>query len=129
MIGTFGTNETFPSSIEKLKRLNQYKFNLCFENCYHEFWGRDYITEKIFDCFRAKTIPIYWGCYNIEDHIPKGLFIDFRDFKNDIPKLVDYLLSIKEREYNKRTEEAFKFDKRCNYGKVENLKKLLMEIK
>lgn len=127
-IGNFGTNETFPSSIEKLKILNKYKFNLCFENCYHELWSWDYITEKIFDCFRAKTIPIYWGCYNIEDHIPKDLFIDFRDFKSNIPKLVEYLLSISKEEYNERTERAFRFEQTCQYGKVEHLQNLLLEI-
>jgi hypothetical protein len=38
------------------------------------------VTEKIFDCFAAGTIPIYWGASNVEDYIPKDCFIDRRNF-------------------------------------------------
>jgi len=27
-----------------------------------------YFTEKILDCFRTRTVPIYWGCTNIREH-------------------------------------------------------------
>jgi hypothetical protein len=65
---------------EKLVTLRKYKFALCYEN------GRDidgYITEKIFDCFFAGTIPIYWGANNIQDYIPENCFIDKRNYKLD----------------------------------------------
>jgi hypothetical protein len=29
---------------------------------------QDYFTEKILDCFRSYTVPIYVGCKNIEDY-------------------------------------------------------------
>ena len=29
-----------------------------------------YITEKIFDCFLARSVPVYWGPGNIADHVP-----------------------------------------------------------
>lgn len=115
--------ETCPSSLSKLKILNKYKFNLCFENCYHELWSWDYITEKITDCFKAKTIPIYYGCYNIEKHIPKKLYIDFRDFKN-LNDLVDYLLSIDKKKYEEMTNEALNFMKNLTKGTTKELKKL-----
>jgi hypothetical protein len=57
--------------------LSQYKFSICYEN------ARDipgYITEKIFDCFFASCVPIYWGANNIEDYIPKDCFIDKKLF-------------------------------------------------
>jgi hypothetical protein len=59
--------------------LEKYKFSICYEN------ARDtpgYITEKIFDCFFAGCVPIYWGANNITDHIPKECFIDKRDFED-----------------------------------------------
>lgn len=28
----------------------------------------NYFTEKLIDCFKTKTIPIYWGCPNIGDY-------------------------------------------------------------
>ena len=65
----------------KLKRdvLQKYKFAICYEN------ARDipgYITEKIFDCFFAGCVPVYWGAPNVTDHIPEDTFIDRRDFKS-----------------------------------------------
>ena len=38
-------------------------FGIAIENFSH----RGFFTEKILDCFLLKTIPIYWGCSNIED--------------------------------------------------------------
>lgn len=64
--------------ISKLKVLEKYKFSLCFENT--SFSG--YITEKMFDCFFAGTIPIYLGAPDITDHVPQQSFIDFRHFKS-----------------------------------------------
>ena len=37
--------------------LQNYKFNLCFENA--SFPG--YLTEKLFDAYNAGCVPIYWG--------------------------------------------------------------------
>lgn len=59
--------------------LEKYRFAICYEN------ARDipgYITEKIFDCFFAGCIPIYWGANNITEHIPKECFIDRREFSS-----------------------------------------------
>jgi tRNA C32,U32 (ribose-2'-O)-methylase TrmJ len=64
----------------KMPVLRNYKFALCYEN------GRDidgYITEKVFDCFFAGTIPIYWGANNISQYVPINCYIDRTKFKND----------------------------------------------
>lgn len=57
--------------------LMQSRFSICFENARDI---RGYITEKIFDCFFAGCVPIYWGEPNIQTVIPSNCFIDFRDF-------------------------------------------------
>ena len=57
--------------------LPHYKFSICYENA-RELSG--YITEKIFDCFHASCVPIYYGAPNIEKYIPADIFIDFRKF-------------------------------------------------
>ncbi|WP_128657183.1 glycosyltransferase family 10 domain-containing protein [Paenibacillus sp. 598K] len=57
--------------------LPHYKFSICYENA-RELNG--YITEKIFDCFHASCVPIYYGAANIEKYIPADTFIDFRKF-------------------------------------------------
>jgi hypothetical protein len=37
--------------------LNQYRFNLCFENDLYP----NYVSEKIFDAYASECIPIWWG--------------------------------------------------------------------
>ena len=63
----------------KLKFLNSYKFNLCFENS--SFPG--YATEKLYEALCAKTIPIYWGSPTIDcDFNPKA-FLNWHDYEDD----------------------------------------------
>lgn len=62
----------------KYETLSKYNFAITYENMI--FPG--YITEKIFDCFFAGTIPIYFGAPDIKKYVPEECFIDRRDFKN-----------------------------------------------
>ena len=71
---------------EKLETLAAYKFSLCFENS--RFAG--YVSEKIFDCFFTRTIPIYLGAPDIGRYVPPETFIDLRSFR-DYRALEDYL--------------------------------------
>lgn len=80
----------------KLDVLSRYKFNLCFENCIAE----GYISEKIIDCFKARTVPIYYGAPNIDKYIPKNCFIDYRDF-TDNQSLFDFLKGMADKEYKR----------------------------
>jgi hypothetical protein len=45
----------------KIEALQDYMFSVIVENSKSDW----YFTEKIIDCFRTGTIPIYWGCNNI----------------------------------------------------------------
>lgn len=85
---------------DKIKTLSGFKYSLCFENLTNV---KGFITEKIFDCFKARCVPIYWGASNIEEYIPKDCFIDFRDF-GDYEKLLIFLTSIDENKYNSYIE-------------------------
>lgn len=73
----------------KYSTLGKYNFCLCFEN----MAMNGYITEKIFDCFYAGTIPIYLGAADIDKYIPKSTYIDFRDF-NNVSELLLYIHSL-----------------------------------
>jgi len=64
-----------PSKFEVLSR---YQFCLCFENMAMD----GYITEKIFDCFYAGTIPLYLGAPDISKYIPEEIYIDCRNFSS-----------------------------------------------
>jgi len=62
----------------KWETLARYDFALCFENATVKGW----LTEKLFDCLRTGTIPIYWGATDIDKLIPPDCFIDMRQFAN-----------------------------------------------
>lgn len=64
------------SCISKYEVLSQYTFALCFEN----MAMKGYITEKIFDCLYAGSIPLYLGAKDISDLIPEEVYIDCRKF-------------------------------------------------
>lgn len=63
----------------KLKFLNSYKFNLCFENSSYP----GYATEKLYDALCAKTVPIYWGSPTIECDFNTNAFLNWHDYGND----------------------------------------------
>ena len=60
----------------KLEALSRYTFSICFENAALN----GYLTEKLFDCFAAGTVPIYWGATDIEKLVWPECFIDMRKF-------------------------------------------------
>lgn len=78
---------TIPAKWEVLRR---YRFSLCYENMQNQL---GYITEKIFDCFVAGCVPVYWGASNITDYVPANCFIDRRNFATD-KELYHFLKSI-----------------------------------
>jgi hypothetical protein len=78
----------------KRSTLERYRFAICFENA-HSI--SSYITEKIFDCFMAGCVPIYWGAPNVTDHIPADCFIDFRNFM-DFGRVHDHIVQMEEGE-------------------------------
>jgi hypothetical protein len=62
----------------KAETLGGYRFAICFENMVLQGW----ITEKIFDCFRAGCVPVYLGAPEVRELIPSEAFIDMRQFTN-----------------------------------------------
>lgn len=80
---------------DKIPVLEKYKFAICYEN------ARDipgYITEKIFHCFFAGCVPVYWGANNITDYIPENCFIDKHKF-GTYDELYQYMSNITDLEY------------------------------
>ena len=61
------------STDDKLATLAGYRFAICYENA-RNFPG--YITEKLFDCMLAGTVPVYWGAPNVSQWVPADCFID-----------------------------------------------------
>jgi hypothetical protein len=63
----------------KLKFINSYKFNLCFENSSYP----GYATEKLYEALCAKTVPIYWGSPTIECDFNTKAFLNWHDYQDD----------------------------------------------
>lgn len=56
----------------KIYLLKEYMFSFAIENSREPY----YFTEKLIDCFVTGTVPIYWGCPQIEKFFnPDGMII------------------------------------------------------
>lgn len=89
----------------KREVLKHYKFSIAFENV-KGLSGL--ITEKIFDCFDAGTVPIYLGAPNIRNYIPESTFVDFAKFGN-YQALYEYLSNMPEKIHRGYLDAAHEF--------------------
>lgn len=105
--------------------LSQYKFCVCYENA-REIPG--YITEKIFDCFAAGCVPIYWGAPNVTDLIPADAFIDRRHFRCN-SELYRFLKSISNARYLDYVDNiaAFLGSERARFFSAEHFVETIMK--
>lgn len=76
-------NTLFPAKgrgdeIGKIKFLNKYKFNICFENS--STFG--YNTEKLLHPLAINVLPIYWGDPNITNIFNPNAFFDLNKFES-----------------------------------------------
>jgi hypothetical protein len=67
---------------DKWHGLAPYKYSLAIENSVHPF----YWTEKLADPILAYSMPVYYGCSNIENYFPEGtlILIDINDLEKSI---------------------------------------------
>ena len=77
--------------ITLLNILNKYKFIYIFENSITD----GYITEKIFNCFFARTIPIYFGPNDKYTYFNKTSFINIETFNDNT---LNYIKNLNENE-------------------------------
>ena len=77
------------SQQEKIEKLKEYKFNIAFENSYHD----GYITEKILEPFGAGCIPLYSGGKRAKEYFNENSFIFREDFQS-IEQYVEKIISV-----------------------------------
>lgn len=70
----------------KTTGLNDYYFSITMENCKEDY----YYTEKLLDCFKTKTLPIYWGCPSISKFFDIDGIITF-DTKDELYSILNKL--------------------------------------
>ena len=70
---------------DKWTAIAPYKYSLAIENNVIP----DYFTEKLTECFLSYTMPIYFGCPNIDQYFDTRsmILIDINDYKNSIKKI------------------------------------------
>lgn len=68
--GTVDKLDNFIKGKTKWDGTVNYKYSIAIENCVKP----NYFSEKFTDCILAWTIPIYYGCPNIDKYFPKGCY-------------------------------------------------------
>jgi hypothetical protein len=74
----------------KTEALKDYMFSIVIENTKKDY----YFTEKLIDCFRTGTIPIYYGCPSISNFFDMSGVITFNNIK-DLPHIIDNICNSK----------------------------------
>jgi hypothetical protein len=75
--------------LNKNKFLSNYKFTIAFENSISE----GYTTEKIFDAFNSKTVPIYFGNPLINLEFNNDSFINCHEF-NNFDEVIQHIIEL-----------------------------------
>ena len=72
------------------------QFHICIENSKQ----KNFFTEKLIDCLITKTVPVFWGCENINK------FFDTRGFfiANNLEDIVNICNSLTENSYQEKIE-------------------------
>ncbi len=73
-------DERFKGAFKETEPYLDYKFHIAIEN----FSTNHYFSEKIKNPLLSNTIPIYYGCINIEKYLPKQCIQLNGDINNDI---------------------------------------------
>lgn len=109
--GWTGKKENIKGQVkEKKQGLVNYMFSLSIENSNE----KNYISEKFFDCILTDTVPVYYGCNNIQDLIPENCYIKL-DNITDVTYVKECLRYINDNAktlYEKMKPELLKFKKR-----------------
>ena len=84
-VDLFGTGASSPIEFKE-QALSDYMYTIVVENVSAE----NYFTEKIVDPILLGTVPLYWGCPNIENFFMKDAIIKFKTIE-ELRKLVETL--------------------------------------
>lgn len=89
------------SLVDKYDGLMPYEFSITIEN----FREKNYLSEKFYDAINCKTVPVYFGCTNVNEiENPKG-FISLKNL-DDITPIEDIVNSNYDyRDFAKKLEE------------------------
>ena len=111
---TILSNKSCYHDLTLLNVINQYKFIYCFENSIND----GYITEKIFNVFFGRSIPIYFGPNDKYRYFNKNSFIDIENMDDNIINQIK-CLDKNEQLYNEFLNNEILNDKFDNENYIE----------
>lgn len=91
------------------------QFHVAIENSRQN----NYFTEKVMDCFKTKTVPIYYGCPNIGEYFDTGGMITVESKE----EIIEVCNSINEDTYNSKLQQI-----EYNYKKCEEYANLIQGL-
>jgi hypothetical protein len=117
------------SNYNNLKKINEYLFCYAAECISDPFWGHNYLTERVFNTFKSKTVLIYFGATNVDELLPSDIFVNVRKFPN-METLSDYLivLSKDKKRYTEMVEEAYKWNLTTTLGDIRYQEELWQRV-
>ncbi|MAF12189.1 hypothetical protein CMK11_17220 [Candidatus Poribacteria bacterium] len=80
------------------RKMSEYRYCICFENAHDPFWTAGVFSERLLHCIESRTVPIYYGCSNIERYVPPECYVDYREFE-DFGELSHHLDEMTDSEY------------------------------
>jgi hypothetical protein len=89
------TSARGPYRGSKLELLQNYRFNIAYENCLNDC---GYISEKLFDALLAGCVPVYLGNRSIQRYVPEQVFVDARKFATHVD-LIGYIRSMSDEQW------------------------------
>jgi len=99
--------------------LSTTKFSLVIENSVIN----GYLTEKIWNSLRARSIPVYYGHRSVYERIPKDCFIYGFDYSKD--EIVTMCENMSDKEYNQYIQNINEFVKQDKEHSWENLYRIV----
>ncbi len=103
------------SPINKHEILKNYQYSIAIENVCEQ----NYISEKFFDCILNDTMPIYYGCPNINDVFDENCYIPLKIENESIIDDLKKIISV-----DNRNKEAFLDAKQKYFNNFNPLKKI-----
>jgi hypothetical protein len=86
----------FTPLTDKWDGLAPYRYSIAYEN----FSNSHYWTEKVMDCFLAWTMPIYYGCTQLEKFFPAESFVQLDPQADSLEEKVREVIQSNLREKN-----------------------------
>jgi len=110
---------------DKSKFLSNYKFCICFENSKAD----GYITEKIFDCFLAGAIPLYYGDDTILNLLNNKSYIHIRN-EDEFKEKIELIKKIDKNDilYEKMIKEKIVLNDKIYYKEEQKYKQFIYHI-